>query len=204
MAGYQRFVGDRHVEHGHHPPVIRPLSMCLAFMVVACSGDDGATTPDASIDASLDGQAAVTTVFVVRHAETTGVGTDPLLSPAGEARSQQLATRLANAHISAIYTSEYRRTHDTAIATSTASSVAITERPVAGMDATAYGTELAALVRSAPPPQAILIVGHSNTVPETVKALSGTTITPIAESEYNRLYTITLDADGAVVDASTY
>ncbi|CAN5791655.1 hypothetical protein BH11MYX2_BH11MYX2_07850 [soil metagenome] len=183
-------------------PVIRPLSLCLAFKLAACSGDDGADGP--AVDASIDAPAAVTTVFVVRHAETTGSGTDPLLSAAGQARSELLATKLAGANISAIYTSEYHRTHDTAVPASTASSVAITVRPIASASATTYGMELATLVGDATPPQAILIVGHSNTVPETVKALSGTTIAPIAETEYDRMYTITLGDDGAVVDASTY
>ncbi|CAN5166706.1 hypothetical protein BH11MYX1_BH11MYX1_55170 [soil metagenome] len=64
--------------------------------------------------------------------------------------------------------------------------------------------QLATLVRAATPSRAILVVGHSNTVPETVKALSGTTIAPIAETEYDRLYTVTLGDDGAIVDTSTH
>ena len=52
--------------------------------------------------------------------------------------------------------------------------------------------------------RAVLIVGHSNTVPATVQALSGTTVPPIAETEYDRLYTVTLDAAGAHLEMTTY
>jgi broad specificity phosphatase PhoE len=191
------FADDNRRDRRHHPPVIRLVSIYLAFLIAACGDDNPA------LDAAADARATATTVYVVRHAETAGGGADPLLSVAGEQRSQNLATTLAPANISAIYTTEYHRTHDTATPTSLASSVTIDVRPIAGIDTAVYATDLATLIRSATPPQAVLIVGHSNTVPAIVMALSGTAITPIAESEYDRLYTITL-ADPVVVDTATY
>ncbi|MCX5742924.1 MAG: histidine phosphatase family protein, partial [Proteobacteria bacterium] len=120
--------------------------------------------------------------------------------PAGLARAARLATLLADAHIGAVYTSQYVRTHDTGVPTADAAAIAITTRPVDGV---ADGMELVAAV-AAGGAHAVLIVGHSNTVPETVLAFTGTTVAPIAETEYDRLYTITLAPDGPHVVAGTY
>lgn len=167
----------------------------LAAAAVACSGDDAA--PDAA-------PAMDTVVFVVRHAETTTDPVDPPLSAAGQTRAQALAARLTTANIAAVYSSQYRRTRDTAMVVADAAGVVVQVRAVDGTNGATYGTELATLVRDTNSSQAVLIVGHSNTVPDTVKALSGVTIPAIAESEYNRLYTITLATDGAHVDMTTY
>jgi phosphohistidine phosphatase SixA len=63
-------------------------------------------------------------VILVRHAERadggpaagtgmTGAPADPLLSAAGKARADKLATMLAASGVKAIYTSEFHRTQDT-------------------------------------------------------------------------------------------
>lgn len=176
-------------------------ALALSGLLGACGGDDGASSPDASPDVAA---AADTVVYVVRHAETTGAGTDPMLSPAGLARAQALATQLAGAHVVAIYTSQYHRTHDTAIPTSTASGVAIVDRTVDGTNATTYGTELAALANAQRGKGDVLIVGHSNTVPDTVLAIAQMSIPAIADTEYNRFYAITLASDGPHLVSSTY
>ena len=177
-------------------------AIALCASIGACSGDDGASSPDAaSPDVAV---AADTVVYVVRHAETAGAGTDPMLSPAGLARAQALATQLAGAHVVAIYTSQYHRTHDTAIPTSMASGIGIVDRVVDGTNAATYGTELAALANAQRGKGDVLIVGHSNTVPDTVRALANVTIPAIADTEYNRLYAITLAGDGPHLVSSTY
>ena len=55
------------------------------------------------------------TVIVTRHAEKAeSPAADPELSPAGQRRAQLLAWMLASAGLNAIYSSEARRTRDTA------------------------------------------------------------------------------------------
>lgn len=57
-------------------------------------------------------------VVIVRHAEkATNGGSDPDLSPAGRARGDTLAGILKDAGITAIFTSEFKRTKETAAAT---------------------------------------------------------------------------------------
>ena len=57
--------------------------------------------------------AAQSTIFFVRHAEKAQ-GEDPDLTEAGRARAESLASLLKDTGISAIYTSEVKRTQQTA------------------------------------------------------------------------------------------
>jgi len=169
----------------------------LLALVAACGGDDGGEPgPDAGI-------APVTKVFVVRHAETTTDANDPGLSPAGQTRADGLAALLADDHLTAVYASQYRRTKDTGAPAAAGAGLTVQVKTV-GASIPAYATDLANTVKAATAPQAILIVGHSNTVPDTVMALSGTGVPAIGETEYNRLYVVTLAADGAHLESMTY
>ena len=66
----------------------------------------------------LTAATASPTIYLVRHAERAAVSgrvpADTGLSRAGQARAQSLAHLLSGAGISAIYTTEYRRTQETA------------------------------------------------------------------------------------------
>jgi phosphohistidine phosphatase SixA len=136
--------------------------------------------------------AAQQLIYVVRHAERADGGAgagqmqgapDPPLSAAGEARAARLATMLAEAGITAIYATEFRRTQDTV-------------RPLASklkLGVTRYSSRDAAAVVSAlkndHPRGIVLIAGHSNTLPPIVKALGGGDIT-IRDGEYDSLFVI--------------
>ncbi len=127
-------------------------------------------------------------VIAVRHAERADGGsmsstaeTDPKLSAAGEARAARLAAMLADAGITAVYATEYRRTQDTA-------------RPIAerlGVKVRIHKAQdsigLAAVLKAAHPKEIVLVVGHSNTLPQVIKALGGPALT-IPDSEYDTIY----------------
>ncbi len=129
-------------------------------------------------------------VIVVRHAERADDGEspgtsmtaspDPELSAAGKARAQKVAAMLGDAGITAIYTTEYKRTKDTAAPL--AAKTGVTAEVVLARDAVA----LIAKIKSHKT-GAVLVVGHSNTVPAVVKALGGSAAT-MADDEYDSMY----------------
>jgi broad specificity phosphatase PhoE len=138
-----------------------------------------------------------TVVIVVRHAEkATDDPKDPSLSEAGIARAQALAKALTNEPLSAAYATQYRRTQLTAKPSADAAGIPLQVRPVDATNSSTYGAELAALIRRSHRGQNVLVVGHSNTVPDLVKALAGVTVDPIGESEFDRIYVVTLDKKG--------
>lgn len=162
----------------------------------ACGSDD---TP------ARDAPPPSTVIYVVRHAETiVSTSNDPPLSAAGQMRADRLAGLLADKHVTAILTSQFIRTRDTAMPTATAAGIAILQRTVTTANASTYGTMLADEIRNTQLEHVVLVVGHSNTVPATVSALAGTTVAPIDDTDYDNFYTVTITGATATLDVMTY
>ncbi|MEX0900121.1 MAG: histidine phosphatase family protein [Gammaproteobacteria bacterium] len=125
------------------------------------------------------------TVIVVRHTEKApGSGDDPTLSDAGIARAQRVATVLAAAGVDAIYATQYRRTVETA--TPLAERLSL---PLHVYDA--GGTQgLLESLDDRHRAETVVVVGHSNTVPEIVEALSGEDVGPIGEERYGDVFVV--------------
>jgi broad specificity phosphatase PhoE len=129
------------------------------------------------------------TVFLVRHAERADansgppmMASDPGLSQAGRARAESLATVLKDAGITAIYVTEYKRTQETAAPLANALGIRVTS---------INAKDMAALVdRLARTTTNVLVVGHSNTVPEVVKALGVATPLAIGDGEFDNLLVV--------------
>lgn len=137
--------------------------------------------------------AADTVVVVVRHAEkSTDDPKDPSLSEQGIARANKLAEVLKDAGVKAVYATQYKRTQQTGLPTATQSGVQVEVRPATKENAKSYSSDLLKEIRKKHKGQAVLIVGHSNTVPEIVKDITGLDVTPIGENEFDRVYLITL------------
>ena len=104
-------------------------------------------------------------IYVVRHAERADQSADSLLSPAGIARAALLGRMLREAAITHVFTSEARRTIDTAAPL--AAAMHLTPKRVPAADTAALAAQLSALGAH----DRALVVGHSNTVPELLRAL---------------------------------
>lgn len=124
-----------------------------------------------------------TTILLVRHADRQG--TEDILSDAGIVRAQELAQVLEKSGISAIYTSEATRTQQTAAPTATL--LGITPVAIPASDV----ASLVSAIRSDNSGQTVLIVGHSNTVPQIIAEFGGPTVS-IGANEYDNFYILTL------------
>lgn len=190
----------------------RCFLLLAVLLVTACrhGGDAGEApavggTPGQRVSGSAL-PARDTLIVLVRHAEkATDDPTDPSLSSAGRARAQALAQVLAGSKVDAIYATQFRRTRDTAAPLAQSLNLEVQVRPIDVATAAGYSKELAEHIRRTHAGQVVLVVGHSNTVPDLVAELSGVTVPPIAESEYTRLYAIGLDGKSAArVIAANY
>lgn len=138
---------------------------------------------------SLPAQTDEVVVFLVRHAEKVDDSADPDLSAAGRERATLLGRMLADAGITHIHSTDYKRTRQTG-------------EPLAralGLEMHSYDPrDLAGLAaRLAATPGRHLVLGHSNTTPAAVEALGGDPVGPIDDAEYDRLYIVVPHPGGA-------
>lgn len=127
-------------------------------------------------------------VYLIRHAEKTqDHPSDPTLTPRGQERAHNLAAMLREAGITHLHTTDFKRTR-------------LTLAPIAdelGLEVVLYNPQdlwgFAQTLRTTPGVH--VVAGHSNTTPELVHYLGGDPGTSIDDSEYERLYQLTLQAD---------
>jgi broad specificity phosphatase PhoE len=132
----------------------------------------------------------------VRHAEKAApdasMGSDVPLSEAGRTRALALQQKLQQEKISAIYSTNFKRTKSTAEPLSAATGVPI------GIYGPMPDSAFMRKLRDAS--GNVLIVGHSNTIDDVVNMLTGEkTYTDLPDSVYNHLYVVKLNRKGKVV-----
>ncbi|MGZ4983805.1 MAG: phosphoglycerate mutase family protein [Chthoniobacterales bacterium] len=137
--------------------------------------------------ASIQLISAQSTIFFVRHAEKAqdGDAKDPDISEIGRARAEALAKTLKDARITAIYATEFKRTQQTATPLAHASHVEVTIIPAKETE------ELIAKLKAAK--GNALVVGHSNTLPDIMKALGVSDSISIADNDYDDLFVISTE-----------
>lgn len=135
------------------------------------------------------GLAEITGVVVVRHAEKAADGSsDPALTLEGEARARALAEALSGSEVGALLASQYQRTQLTLAPLAERHALDIETIEATSGDIDTHVDAIAARVRQISVDGLVVIAGHSNTVPLIVEALSGQTVAPMPESEYDRLH----------------
>ena len=170
------------------------FSSCL--LLSACASAPKAAAPDSSATPRAD---TAMTFVIVRQAEKVPDGSkDPPLTEAGHARAQALAKRLSSVPVIAVYTTPFQRTRQTATPTAQEHGL-----PLIEYDAKLPAGEFATQLRARHAGQTVLVVGHSNTVPDIAAALCSCEVAPMSEAEYDRLMTVRVGADGrAVLDVA--
>ncbi len=132
-----------------------------------------------------------TTFILLRHAETTEIGTNPNLSTAGQERVMELVRLLKNVSLNAVYSTNYNRTQQTA-------------QPVADDQGVILDTYNPSALHSLTDGilvdyrgGAVLVVGHSNTTSDLLNVLTGgSTFSDLPETQYDNLFLVTVFEKG--------
>jgi 2,3-bisphosphoglycerate-dependent phosphoglycerate mutase len=134
----------------------------------------------------------VTTVILIRHAEKIidPNNNDPDLSPAGQARAQELVRMFGDTGINAIYATQYKRTQQTVKPLADKLGLAINQVEAKKT------SDLVARIRAENSGGVVFIAGHNNSVPEIIAALGGPTFPIIPETEFDNLYIVTIYRTG--------
>ncbi len=140
----------------------------------------------ALLASSVQLAAAQSTIFLVRHAEkAAGEGVDakdPDLSEAGRARAESLSSILKDVSLTAVYATEFKRTQQTAAPAARAAAIEVTT--VASEDIDSLVAKLKERDGN------VLVVGHSNTLPEIMKALGVFDSVTDDEADYDNLFVL--------------
>jgi broad specificity phosphatase PhoE len=142
--------------------------------------------------ATLPKPDATSEFVIVRHAEKVADGSrDPELDARGLAHAEALARQLRNTPLVAAYATPFRRTQQTAAPAARAAGLQV--RPY---DPELPAVDLVAQLRRSHRTGTVLVVGHSNTVPDIVSQLCACPVAPLPETDYGDLYRITFDDAG--------
>jgi broad specificity phosphatase PhoE len=136
-----------------------------------------------------------TVVLVVRHAEKASDDTDTALSESGLRRAQALARAAGDSRIGAIYTSQFKRSRDTAQPLADQLGIPITEVTVNLDNPGDYGKQLAGEILNKHKGQTAVVVSHRNTVSSIVEALAGKSPGEI-QDVYSDLFIVVIPTDG--------
>ncbi len=154
------------------------------ILSVSCSDKSSEATSEPAEKEVLD------KIYLVRHAEKES-GSDPVLTSEGKNRAEALAQLLKDSSIVHIYSTDFKRTMETAEPLSTLIGKETIKYDPLKLDSTA------SILMQNKGNQ--LVVGHSNTTPQLVDALGGEPGNPINEAnEYNRIYVLSIDENQVV------
>ena len=135
--------------------------------------------------------AAQEAVYVVRHAERADQSADSPLSKDGARRARRLGEMLRNAGITHVFTTDLRRTIDTAAPLAATADLSAQQVPAADTQA------LVAKVSALGPHDRALVVGHSNTVPDLLRMLHAGAAVTIPDGEYDNLFIVVAHPNAA-------
>lgn len=139
----------------------------------------------------VSAQSDLTTFILIRHAEKADDGTrNPGLTREGEQRAERFKALVAEAGVTAIYSTPYKRTENTVA-------------PLAkhlGMDVNQYdpsSREFLDEIMEKHKGGTIVISGHSNTTPFVANWLIGKDqFTQLSDKEYGKIFMVTISESG--------
>ena len=153
------------------PISIKLYSVLIFFLMVSTIGQGA--------------EAESQTIYLVRHSEKVADGSNnPPLAECGKQRSEQLAKFFRSIKLTAIYSSTYTRTLDTAAPTASNQQLSVQQYDPRKLEA--FSQHLKAGRENA------LVVGHSNSTAVLAGMLAGDTLEAFDESIYDRIYQVVI------------
>ena len=149
--------------------------LLILICALSCAGYSQSNDPVKSV-----------TIFLVRHAERANDGTnDPPISEDGKKRALKLAEVLSNSGVTAIYSTDYKRT------ITTVEPLAKTMNLEIKLYEAMKEPELKRIVEENRG-GAVVICGHSNTTPWSANVLAGTKLANFNDSDYGNILIVTI------------
>lgn len=125
------------------------------------------------------------TIVVVRHADKIDNTHDAALSPTGEAQAKRLAHVLQDLGISAIYTTQFQRTIQTATPLADLLKIKLLAYEQTDVDG------VVGLIQRRHPNEVVMVVGHRSTVPKILEKFGAREPVALGSSEYDSLFILT-------------
>ena len=133
-------------------------------------------------------QHKTTTIYLIRHAEKADSSKNPDLSSAGLERAAHWSAIFSEITFDAIYSTDFKRTQQTAAPTAENKKLDITLYDPKSLDFDKFKTDNLG--------KTILVVGHSNTTPDFVnKLINQNVYAAIEDTTFGNLYIVTLNGD---------
>ncbi len=143
--------------------------------------------------AQIEEDNSISTYYLIRHAEKDRSDTtnkNPDLTEKGQQRAENWAKLLEQFQIDAVYSTNYKRTHNTALPTATKNNLAIKTYHPFKIDMPQFLKDTKG--------KSVLVVGHSNTTPGFVNKLIGNEVyQDIDDTNNANLYIVTIK-DGKI------
>lgn len=140
---------------------------------------------------SYTNQDSTTTLILVRHAEKVKDGSnDPILTPEGKVRANELMYILKHVELSAIYSTSYKRTQQTVLPTANDKNLEI-------QNYNPGERGFLKKVLNSHSGRTVLIVGHSNTIPMLANELAGRKdYDDLNDTTYDNLFFVQVHSNG--------
>ena len=133
-------------------------------------------------------QNKTTTIYFIRHAEKVDRSNNPDLSTFGLERAAHWSEIFSDIPFDAIYSTDFTRTKQTAAPTATNKKIDITIYDAKNIDFQKFKTDNLG--------KTVLVVGHSNTIPDFVnKLINQDVYSNIEDKTFGNLYIVTLNGD---------
>jgi broad specificity phosphatase PhoE len=126
---------------------------------------------------------------------------DPPLSDSGRIRADQLRDRLSSSNIRHIFSTDYKRTKNTAEPLHQLTNVPVVLYSPKKDSTVSFIEQLKQITKGN-----VLVVGHSNTVDDITNMLTGQTVVPgdLKDSEYDNLFVVKRKGKKFVFKAEKY